>query len=112
MLYIGFSNYSNKLHANMFCNKYKHCAPITINKNSAVIYQFVHINKIVKIVIQKNDLKLLEHHGWKFIKYPKKIKQTSPKYCLTCVQFTKNMCGIKKLTIQTPFSLFKYLNKK
>jgi hypothetical protein len=112
MLYIGFSNYSNKPHAKLLCKEYKHCAPIVINGDTAVIYQFVRINKIVKITVQKKDLKMLRRHGWKFIKYP--IDTKCIPYCiyLTCVQFTKSVCGIKNIKIQTPLALFKYLNGK
>ena len=113
MLYIGFSNYSNKLHAKIFCNTYKHCAPVVVKGDTVIIYQFVHINKIVKIHIQKKDLNILKRHGWKFIKSPSYNKETIPSfYCMTCVQFTKAMCGIKNIKIQTPLALFKYLCKK
>lgn len=112
MLYIGFSNYSNKFYAKIFCKKYKHCAPIVVNKNNATIYQFVHINKTVKINIKKSDLILLKQHGWKFIKYPTQIHEKRTPLCLTCVQFTKHTCGIKNIKIQTPEALLNYLNKK
>jgi len=112
MLYIGFSNYSNKFYAKIFCKKYKHCAPISVNKNDATIYQFVRMNKIVKINIKKTDLKLLKQHGWKFIKYPAQIKEKHTTLCLTCVQFTKRVCGIKNIKIQTPQTLLNYLSKK
>ena len=110
MLYIGFSNYSNKIYAKIFCNKYKHCAPVIINNNTVIIYQFVHINKIVKITIQKNDLKTLKKHGWIFVRYNKKPKINA--HGITCVQFTKNTCGIKNIKIQTPLALYKYLQNK
>jgi len=112
MLYIGFSNYSNKIHAKLFCNKYKHCAPIIVYKDSIEIYQFVHINKIVKINVQKNDLQTLKKHGWKFVKHSKDIRNMPLCRSLTCVQFTKKFCGIKNIWVQTPFALFKYLNRK
>ncbi len=112
MLYIGFSNYSSKLYARLLCNEYKHCAPIIINGDTAVIHQFVHINKIVKITIQKKDLKILRRHGWKFIKYPTDTERIPDFFYLTCVQFTKSVCGIKNIKIQTPLALFKYLNGK
>jgi len=113
MLYIGFSDYSNKFYAKMFCKKYKHCAPIIVNKNNVEIYQFVHLNKIVKIVIQKSDLKLFKRHGWIFIKYPPVPQKEIPmRRCLTCVQFTKAVCEIKDKRIQTPLALFKYLTGK
>ena len=112
MLYIGFSNYSNKIHAKIFCNTYKHCAPVVVKGDTVIIYQFVHINKIVKIHIQKKDLKILKKHGWKFIKYPAAPEHIQNKTFLTCVQFTKAMCGIKNINIQTPLALFKYLTDK
>ena len=112
MLYIGFSNYSNKFYAKIFCKKYKHCAPIVVNKNNAIIYQFVHINKTVKIIVKKSDLKTLERHGWIFIKYPTKIQEIPALLCFTCVQYTKRVCGIKNIKIQTPEALLNYLNKK
>lgn len=112
MLYIGFSNYSNKIHAKIFCHRYKHCAPIVIKDETAVIYQFVHVNKVKKITIKKRDLKILQKHGWVLIKYSTIAQEISKSHYLTCVQFTKCVCGIKKLKIQTPFALFKYLNTK
>ncbi|MBR5354530.1 MAG: hypothetical protein IK122_00195 [Alphaproteobacteria bacterium] len=112
MLYIGFSDYSHKILAKVFCNKYKHCAPIIVNKDSIEIYQFVHINKMVKIDIRKKDLQTLEKHGWKLVKVAIDIKQTQRKHYLTCVQFTKAVCGIKNIRIQTPLALFRYLMTK
>jgi len=111
MLYIGFSNYSSKRYANMLCKKYKHCAPVIINKKEVIIYQFVHMNKVVKIIVQKNDIKKLELHGWTFVKCCSRPRTKLALHCLTCVQFTKSMCGIKNVTIQTPLALFNYLNK-
>lgn len=112
MLYIGFSKKSHKIHAKLFCKHYKHCAPVVIKGDTVIIYQFVRINKIVKITINKKDLAVLEKYGWKFIKYPIDIERIPKSHYLTCVQFTKNMCGINDVKIQTPFALFKYLNKK
>ncbi len=109
MLYIGFSDYSNKTLARMLCKKYKHCAPIIVNTKNIVIYQFVHMNKIVKIIRPKSDLNRLCQHGWLFIKYNTQPKQIIKKKCFTCVQFTKYVCGIKNIWIQTPLDLFKYI---
>ena len=112
MLYIGFSTKSRKIHAKLFCKQFKHCAPVVINKDTVIIYQFVRINKIVKITINKKDLSILEKYGWKFIKYSKDIKRIPNPHYLTCVQFTKYMCGINNIKIQTTLALFEYLNKK
>ena len=108
MLYIGFSVYSHKTHAQIFCHKYKHCAPIVIHGTNITIYQFVRINKIVKINIKKQDLDILKKHGWKFIKYSNQIPKINKTHYLTCVQFTKQACGIKNIKIQTPDALLRY----
>lgn len=112
MLYIGFSNYSHKIHARLFCREMKHCAPIIVDGDTVIIYQFVRINKIVKIFIKRTDLKILKKHGWKIVKYSNAADIPDKCFCLTCVQFTKRACGIKNIQIQTPMGLFKYLNLK
>ena len=110
-MYIGFSLKTHKLHARILCRKYKHCAPIIIIANQAIIYQFVNPKKIVAIHVRKHDLKRLEKYGWLFIKYNKSLskKNVSNIHALTCVQFTKRVCGIKKINIQTPDALLRYL---
>ena len=110
MLYIGFSIYSHKVHSQMFCRKYKHCAPVVINGDNVVIYQFVHVNKISKIIIKKEDLNILKKHGWKFVKYSKQ-SNINKAHGFTCVQFTKRACGIKNIKIQTPDALLRYITK-
>ena len=114
MIYIGFSTKTHKLCAYMFCHHFKHCAPIVITKNKCELYQFTKPHQITIITLTKRDLKILESHGWKFIKYSaKKAPQNaSDIYALTCVQFTKRFCGIKKITIQTPDVFLKYLQNK
>lgn len=112
MLYIGFSNYSNKIHAKILCHKYKHCAPVIINGDNVVMYQFVRTNKTAKIIMHKRDLKILEKHGWCFVKYNADNPNITKKCYLTCVQFTKSICKIRNIKIQTPLALFRYLNKK
>lgn len=114
MIYIGFSKNTNKLLSKILCHKFRHCAPILINNNKCIIYQFVKYKQIRTIPITKRDLKILKQYGWDFIKMNKKQNinnaiQTKPK---TCVQFTKTACNIKCKRIQTPYSLYKYLMKK
>jgi len=114
IIYIGFSNRSHKLIARIFCRHFKHCAPVIIDKNKCNIYQFTTINNIKIVPVKKRDLKILEHYGWKFIKYNIKNPHMARfnTHTITCVQFTKCFCGIKNIKIQTPFCLFKYLTKK
>ena len=111
-MYIGFSTNTHKLYAKILCKKFRHCAPIIVNKKHITLYQFVNRKKITPIQIKLRDIKILEKYGWKFIKYKTKnltLKTTKNK-SLTCVQFTKKICGIQKIFIQTPDQLFKFLH--
>lgn len=114
MIYIGFSKRSHKIFANMFCRHFKHCAPVIIEKNRCILYQFTNCNNIHKIYLSLRDLKILEKYGWEFIKLNQKNKPQNPIFfkSLTCVQFTKKFCGIKNIKIQTPDKLFMFLHKK
>ena len=114
MICIGFSTKTHKLFAKILCKKYRHVAPILIKKDKCVIYQFVRFNKVVPIPIKKRDLRILQQHGWKFVKYackfdPKRAIKSKP---INCVQWTKHACGIKNMAIQTPDALLKYITHK
>ena len=114
ILYIGFSTKTHKILARIICKKFKHCAPVIITKNKCKLYQFTNSKNINVIEIKKRDLKILQQYGWKFVKYNTKFapQHELKRKTITCVQFTKNFCGIKKRTIQTPYALWKYLIKK
>lgn len=114
MLYIAFSSRSHKLYAQILCRKYRHCAPVLMTANKCIIYQFIKRGQIAQISIRPSDINILKHYGWKFIKYDAKfaptiVLKTKP---WTCVQFTKQSIGIRKITIQTPDALLRYLNCK
>lgn len=114
IIYIGFSTKTHKIFARIFCRHFKHCAPVVITKNKCEIYQFTRVNNINVIPIKKRDIKILTAHGWRFVKYNIKYipRNAIHIHALSCVQFTKKFCGIKKATIQTPDSLLKHLIKK
>lgn len=114
IIYIGFSTKTHKILARIFCRHFKHCAPIVIKKNNYKIYQFTNRKTINIITIKRHDIKILEQYGWRFIKYNiKSVPQNALSiHTLTCVQFTKKFCRIKKITIQTPDALLKYLIQK
>ena len=114
MIYIAFSSKTHKLYAKILCKKFRHCAPVLILKNKYIIYQFIHARKIVPITIKHRDINILTMHGWVFIKFDGKIitDKVIHNHALTCVQFTKLVCGIKNKTIQTPDALLKYLIKR
>lgn len=97
----------------MACRKFKHCAPIVIKKNRCEMYQFTKPNQITIIKIKQRDIKILEQYGWKFIKCNiVKMPDISNIHAITCVQFTKQFCGIKRFTIKTPDDLLKYISEK
>jgi len=114
MIYIGFSTRTHKLYARILCKRFKHCAPIVIQKNSCLIYQFVRKNKIEIIPLTRRDLHILNKYGWRFVKY--ETKNISSVFISdkswNCVQFTKNFCNIKNMFIQTPDSLYKHITQK
>ncbi len=111
MIYIGFSTKTNRLYVRILCRHFRHVAPIIVTKHGCIIYQFVSKKQISLITIKHKDLKILELFGWKFIKYDGKFIPQQSKKPVNCVQWTKQACGIKNIFIQTPDSLFKYLNK-
>ena len=114
MIYIGFSTRSHKILAKIFCKKYRHCGPILVINGKYVLYQFVKHRKIIPIVLRYKDIKILKQFGWFFIKYETgKIKHEKimTSNAITCVQFTKRVLNIKKIAIQTPDALLKYLNQ-
>ena len=114
MIYIGFSKHSNKIYAKIFCRCFKHCAPVMEHHDKFILFQFTKHNDIHKIYLKKRDIKILEKHGWKFVKYNKKNNKNYAMYSksFTCVQFTKKFCGIHDIKIQTPDKLIEYLQQK
>jgi hypothetical protein len=116
MIYIAFSKQTHKLFAKIFCRNFRHCAPMIKTKDKFILYQFVERNHIAKIKLSKRDLQILAKHGWEFIQYSNKNAPQHAKdvktMSLTCVQFTKRICGIKNIFIQRPDDLYKYVKQK
>ncbi len=114
MIYIGFSIKTHKMFANILCRHFRHVAPIVIIGNKCIIYQFTAPHNISLIATTTKGLKILESYGWKFIKYGGKndLQHALKSKPITCVQFTKCVCGIKNILIQTPDALFKYIQHK
>lgn len=110
MIIIAFSDKTSKILPRFFCKKFLHVAPILINNDKVCMYQFVSKNNIRKVSLKMRDIRVLNMNGWKFIYLPQ-----MPQYdfhnmrAITCVQFTKNVIGIKNWRIQTPYGLYKYL---
>lgn len=114
IMYIAFSSKTHKLYAKILCKKFRHCAPVLCLKNKCVMYQFICPRKIVPISLTYRDINILKTYGWVFIKYKKTniINDIINSNSLTCVQFTKLVCGIKNKSIQTPDALFNHLMKQ
>lgn len=113
MIIIAFSRRTSKKLPRVFCRHFKHVAPILINNKKLELWQFIKKNKIVIIPLRWRDISILEQYGWVFI-YKINIvifNKTKPTE-YSCVQFVKNILGIKSWRIQTPYQLYKYLNKK
>lgn len=108
MMIIAFSTKTSKILPRIFCGRLKHVAPIVIDDDKIVLYQFVQMGKIVQIPIQARDINILAAHGWQFVY----LTRTSPqsidgKRIYTCVHLAKTMIGIKCARIQTPNRLYK-----
>jgi len=114
MIYVGFSERTNKFWARVICKKYRHCAPVLIKNDKCMLFQFAAYKKISIINIRKADIDKLKHFGWVFIKCDNRcdIQTALKSKPLTCVQFTKRALHIKKVNIQTPDALLKYLKTK
>jgi hypothetical protein len=112
MIIIAFSCKTSKLIPKILCRKYKHVAPIAVYKDKMVLYQFIRQNIVVKIHLRMSDISRLQMYGWKFIYLTGDIPDTfNTKKCKTCVQITKRAICIKNWKIQTPNSLYKYLQR-
>ena len=112
MLYVGFSTKSHKLYTHILCKHFRHCTPVIITNKKCFMYQFTKLNTVVLIPIKKRDIDILKQYGWEFIKYNRSVPPLPQLKGFTCVQFTKKICGIKNMFIQTPDSLSNYLHKK
>ena len=77
-----------------------------------LMYQFVCKKQCVKIPLIQRDIKILAKHGWEFFCMECNLPDNfNPTDACTCVQLTKCAVGIKKIYIQTPYALYKYLIK-
>lgn len=110
MIIIGFSDKTYRIGVRLFCGHFKHCVVITQNAGKLVLFQFVKRNCIKQIPITKRGIAQLESDGWVFI-YLKQNPVNFNIHAWTCVNFVKTAIGLKKIWIQTPNALYKYLKK-
>jgi hypothetical protein len=120
---IGFTDKTSKIIPRIFCRKFRHCAIILNNKEKRIMnknyimLQFIRPNKIELIRLSARDLKILESHGWVFLKEKGRRKKAEGKSTFsfflftssfTCVSFAKKILGIRNPFIQTPDQLYAY----
>lgn len=111
MTIIGFSNKTNSLWVRLVCRHFKHCAIITGHDKKFVLHQFVARHNIAKIAITTRGIAQLNANGWFFIYLSKYTARNFNLRARTCVHYAKSALRIKKIWIQTPYSLYKYIQK-
>lgn len=114
MIIIAFSENSSKILPNIFCRRFRHCAPIICTQKNMIMYQFVKRHRIVKIPINTRDITILRAHGWQFVYVSPGASKNNLdlKHVYSCVDLSKRTIGIKSTLIQTPYALYKYLTRK
>lgn len=110
MIIIGFSSKTSKTLPRLICRHFKHCVVIIKIHNKFVLHQFVKRRTIAQITITERGIAQLKSNGWVFI-YLKLPPQYFDKNKWTCVNYAKSAIGLNNLWIQTPNSLYKYLQK-
>jgi len=110
MVIIGFSDKTSLPVVRMICGRLKHCVIITQHNKNFVLHQFVKHHNVAQIAISSRGIAQLESCGWVFI-YLDCSDVELRNNAWTCVGFVKRAIGIKNIWIQTPNSLYKYLNK-
>lgn len=113
MIIIAFSNKTSKILPRLFCGKLKHCAPIIVDKEKMVMYQFVRRGHIAKINLSMRDIKILGAHGWRFAYVSCALPQDfNLRGLYTCVALCKRAISLRAPYVQTPDALYKKLQNK
>ena len=110
MIIIAFSNKTSKILPRIFCGELKHVAPIVVQKDKIILYQFVKPGTIVPLPILARDINILMSYGWRFIWLSDVMAQPiKVNKIYTCVQLAKHIIAMKNPWIQTPNALYKQL---
>ena len=116
MIIIAFAPNTSKLLPRIICRRFKHVAPIYVKQNKLIMYQFISHNNIAQIPLQMRDLKILVHHGWRFVLLPLAGQKSTKTimfdniHAMTCVSMVKKVIGMHNIFIQTPYALYKKLH--
>lgn len=113
MIIVGFTNKTSKILPRIFCQRFRHCAPIIINaQGQMILYQFVRCGHVSQIPITIRGLQRLRANGWKFIILsgaPHHEFNTYIKSATTCVALTRHAIGIHRIRPITPYGLYKQI---
>lgn len=113
MIIIAFSDKTSKILPRLICRKIKHVAPIAVQNDKLIMYQFIRRNITVKMHLRMKDIKILNKNGWKFIYLTGDIPPNfNIQNVRTCVELTKRAIRLHKWYIQTPNALYKYLSHR
>ena len=113
MIIIAFSHKTSKILPKILCRRFRHCAPIFCVDNKLIMFQFVNMHNISKIILHTRDIAILHAHGWQFIYLPMDIKPDfNPNHSYSCVDLSKRALNIHNRFIQTPYALYKLLAQK
>lgn len=112
MIIIAFSKKTSKILPRILCRKWRHVAPIVMENNKLMLYQFIRKNRVEKIPLKMRDIKILMQYGWVFYTI-KSEPNKKPNFnnAWTCVQMTKDIAKIKNIWIQTPNALLEKIPK-
>lgn len=110
MVIIGFSDKTSVPMVRLICGRFKHCVIITKHNTNYILHQFVKHRNVAQIAISTRGIAQLKSCGWVFI-YLRCHGVELNNNAWTCVDFAKRAIGIKSVWIQTPNSLYKYIEK-
>lgn len=112
MIIIAFSKKTSKFLPRIICRNFKHCAPIIVTNGTMYMLQFTSPKRIYKIPMDNRAIRTLGAHGWKFVYVPRSLPAD---FCacaaFSCVDLSKRALRLHAPRIQTPDSLYRYLNQ-
>ncbi len=110
MIIVGFTHKTSKITPRILCRRFRHCAVIVPASRGAdkpfVLHQFVRRGVVAQIPINVRDMNLLRAYGWVFVHIDRGVATGGG---VTCVQYAKRVCGVRRLWIQRPDALWRML---
>ena len=107
MVIIAFSSNTSKTLPRIVCKKFCHVAPIVQTPSGMILYQFIRPRKFIKIPITRHGLQLIKNNNWHMIYLHNKCDiNFNPTTPVTCVDMTRQIIGMRRRVIQTPYGLY------